>query len=103
MSDSPKDTNTKIKHRNLQALIAETQKSPFWHEYQGEITQRFVQSMQAVMTNASGPESDLRVSAALMSAYHTVLNLPDIMLQQAEAAAALEAEGDEDGDRDRTE
>lgn len=80
--------------RNLEDLISEAKKGGFWSIYQAEITSRYVQAAQAVMQNADGDEAKLRVSAALMSAYHTVLNLPDILVQQAEANEVIEENRD---------
>lgn len=88
--------------RNLEDLISDAKKSGFWPIYQAEITNRYVQAAQAVMQNADGDEAKLRVSAALMSAYHTVLNLPDIMVQQAEANEVIE-ENQSDADTEQPE
>jgi len=78
----------------MENLITEVQKTGFWPLYQAEITQRYVQAAQAVMLNADASEAKLRVSAALMSAYHTVLNLPDIMTRQAEADEVIKEDQD---------
>lgn len=78
----------------MENLITEVQKTGFWPLYQAEITSRYVQAAQAVMLNADGDEAKLRVSAALMSAYHTVLNLPDVMTQRAEADEVMKEEQD---------
>ena len=62
----------------------------FWNIYQERILTEFNRVETALISNASADADQLRVCAALMSAFRTVLDLPTKMVGDAQAEEELE-------------
>lgn len=62
----------------------------FWQQYQERILAEFNRVETALMSNATANADQLRVCAALMSAFRTVLDLPTKMVGDAQAEEELE-------------
>lgn len=62
----------------------------FWKIYQERILAEFNRVETALISNATADADHLRVCAALMSAFRTVLDLPTNMIGDAQAEEELE-------------
>ena len=74
----------------LKAGFEKLRKEPFFQIYTESLTGEFNRVLQALMQNANSDEKELRVYASVMSAFQTALNLPDLLIKQAETEEELE-------------
>tara|TARA_R110001592_G_scaffold41456_3_gene135199 strand:- start:236 stop:508 length:273 start_codon:yes stop_codon:yes gene_type:complete len=79
-----------IKSTELSNGFEKLKDNYFWQLYQDRILTEFNRVETALISNASADADQLRVCAALMSAFRTVLDLPTKMVGDAQAEEELE-------------
>lgn len=79
-----------IKSTELSNGFEKLKDNYFWQLYQDRILTEFNRVETALISNASADADQLRVCAALMSAFRTVLDLPTKMIGDAQAEEELE-------------
>jgi hypothetical protein len=78
--------------KDLKASLDAIKKSYFWEQYTAALRRRHDMSLLIVRTKADGSEAELRVAAAMSSAFHTALNLPELLITGAEPLTQQEDE-----------
>lgn len=66
--------------KDLKASFDAIKNNYFWIEYTKQIQRQHDVALTIVRSKADGAEPELRVAAALCSAFHTVLSLPSRMM-----------------------
>ena len=79
-----------LKSTELSKGLEKLKDNYFWNIYQERILTEFNRVETALISNASADADQLRVCAALMSAFRTVLDLPTKMVGDAQAEEELE-------------
>lgn len=85
--------------RDLVASYDAIKNSFFWKTYTKALQENHDAALLIVRTKASGTEAELRCAAALCSAFHTALTLPDVL----KSGGRMIDEGDAQEDMEGTE
>tara|TARA_R110000824_G_scaffold82479_1_gene206739 strand:+ start:788 stop:1054 length:267 start_codon:yes stop_codon:yes gene_type:complete len=75
--------------KELKSGFDDLLKNAFYILYRDNLVGEFNRVQQALVQNAMSDEKELRVCAALMSAFQTSLNLPDLIVKAAETEEEL--------------
>ena len=76
----------------LKTGFAELDKNPFWQIYKVQLQDEFDRVQTTLISNASAEADTIRVCASLMSAFQTALNLPQRIIERAEADEELKVD-----------
>lgn len=74
----PKPTQARLR-KDLAASYDAIKNSFFWQTFIAEVQKNHDAALLIVRSKADGPEPELRTAAALCSAFHTVLSLPQLL------------------------
>lgn len=90
-----KNTQAQLR-KDLKSSFEAIKNSYFWTIYSQKLQEQHDAALLIVRSKADGSEAELRVAAALCSAFHTVLSLPKVLMDGGAIIGPPEALAQED-------